>query len=313
MTEFRTAGGWLLLTDGAVEIHRGGRTVTVPLGDVEDIRITAGFVHVQRVGAPATSAADLSGDPTMISIAPEQWPAAVAFRDAAFKARRAPQGDPSPVLRPPSTAVDDTLTRPAAARPNYGAASRERPDIKAAMYWFRQLDPLPSADQWLVDAVGDDELVLGAFEVWRVKDEGWQPLLVTDRRLLYATATPTPTILELPLSVLIRITQGESNDAGHVQVNLVDRTGQYKVWLRSNSAYHRFYLTTNNARSFSIYAVAPAPEPLRGNEVAEQYRAYSALMTQIDAGTVPEAEVGARVAAIFGVAPPEQSPRRDWE
>ncbi len=296
MTEFRTAGGWLLLTDRAVEIHRGGATVVVPLDQLDDIDVTTEFVHVRRAGAPTATAADLPRDPTMISLAPEQAPAAAVFRDTALAARPTP-------ANPQPAPVDDTLSLPAAPRPVYGPPSRERPDIKAAMYWFRQLVDLPTADRWLIETVGQDELVLGAFDVFRTKAEGWRPLLVTDRRLIYATDAPEPHVFELPLAALIRVEQSETNDSGHVRIRLLDRTGSYYLWVSRMNTYHRFYLTVNNARTFGVYAKPADPEPNRGDEVAKQYTEYTQLRAQMDAGTVPEEQVGERVAAIFGVQP----------
>lgn len=291
MTELRTENGRFVLIGDSVQIERPDGRMTIPIAEIEELAVLARIVHLRRIGHPVASADDMPGDLTVLPLTSASTDAALEFRAALRAAQQVPDE------------AHITLSRPAVRRESFGPASRDRPDIKAAMHWFRQLSELPTTDRWLIESVGDDELVLMAEDTYRDNAEGWNSILVTDRRLLYATALPEPRIYELPLSVLIRIEQGETNGSGHVQAQLIDRTGRYNLWFKSLAIYHHFRRITNEARSFSIYAKPPAPEPSRGASTMKQFEEYTALRNQIEAGTVPEHEIGSRIGAIFGVTP----------
>ncbi|GAA0998772.1 hypothetical protein GCM10009551_067740 [Nocardiopsis tropica] len=197
------------------------------------------------------------------------------------------------------------------ARPSYGPATRDRPDIKAAFHWFRQMPELPDGDRRLLAVIGEDELVLGAFDIWLEADAGWHTLIVTDRRLLRAVGKPEPAVYEMPLGTVIGVSKQETKD-DLVRVKIVDRTGHYSVWVRSDVWYYRFLDMLWWARSRLPLSPAPSPEPVRGSEIEGQFEAYTALRAQIDAGTVPESEMGARMAAVFGVAAADPPAEPGW-
>ncbi|MFC7754223.1 hypothetical protein [Tsukamurella soli] len=309
MVEFVTPSGRVALEGASVVITRPASRVTVALSEIEDVTVGSAYLQVRVLGQVAANPVSAAHDPCVLLIAPGDAPAAESLRAAVLAARDKTGSDGA---GQPSTAqpederagADDiphvTLEHRRATRASYGPATRERPDIKAAFHWFRHLAQLPNPDRWIVETVADDEMVLGAFDAWRNKDEGWQLVVVTDRRILRATERPSPALYEIPIGAVVGLYKGDTAD-GQVEARITDRTGYHRLWMRNVDAFSALFTAVTSARSRRTVSPPPAPEPPLGADIEAQYDKIAQLHRAVAEGTVQEDELGRRTAAVFGV------------